>query len=223
MSRPEDTLYELARLAREDEALRERLPLELQAPLSAEKTAALVDSIHARLAPARSSREPVPPVRRSRFVAAGGAAVAALAAAVLFWVGRPNESGAPLPFYDVRVEGAQQSERSGAQRAELLRLRPDSKLKFELRPKQDFSGNVSARVVLVDAGRVPWRAERQAPPQGDALELEVAQERSATGGLKVEARLPIGLPARGVLVLLVSRVSSEAGARVFRWRYERSP
>jgi hypothetical protein len=212
MSRPEDTLHELARLAREDEALRERLPLELQAPLSAEKTAALVDSIHARLAPPRSPRDPVPPVRRSRFVAAGGATIAALAAAVLFWVGRPPDSDAPLPFYDVRVEGAQQSERSGAQRAELLRLRPDSKLRFELRPKQDFSGNVSARVVLVDAGR-----------EGDSLELEVAQERSATGALKVEARLPTGLPERGELMLVVSRASSEEGARRFPWRYERSP
>jgi hypothetical protein len=211
MSRPEETLDELARLAREDEALREQLPAEFQTPLSAEKTAALIESIHARLAPAHRPRDPVPLVRRSRFVAAGGAAVAALAAASLFWVGRPLDSGAPLPLYDVRVEGTQQSERSGGQRAELLQLRPDSKLKFELRPKQDFPESVSARVVLVNAGK-----------EGDSLELEIVQERSAAGALKVEARLPSALPERGELVLVVSRTSSEVGARRFPWRYERS-
>jgi len=211
MSRPEETLEELARLAREDEARTDELPPELRAPLSAEKTAALVGAIHSRLAPAGRTEPPAPVASSAphrRFVAAGGAAIVAMAAAVLLFIGSP---GGPLPEYDARVEGGQQGERSGDARAGALRLRPGSKLGFELRPRTDYTAPVNARVTLSRGN------------EGAPLELELTQERSAQGALKVEARVPASVPARGEVVLSVERAGSVEGARQFRWPFERSP
>jgi hypothetical protein len=204
MPRPEETLDELARLAREDEALHDRLPPELSTPISAEKTAALVGAIQGRI----TTR-----TRRRSFLAAG-AAVAAMAAGVLLFIGRP---GAALPEYEVRLAGGQQSERSSSEhRAELLRLRGGSTLRFELRPQKDFAEAVEARVVL-SSKELAARNEDQA--------LEVVQEQSAAGALKVEVRVPDQLPATGRLLLFVARKSAPTAddRKLFSWPFERSP
>src|SRR5688572_2661961 len=165
MPRPEDTLDELARLAREDEALHDRLPPELSTPISAEKTAALVGAIQSRI----TTR-----TRRRSFLAAG-AAIAAIAAGVLPFIGRP---GPALPEYEVRVAGGQQSERSSSEhRAELLRLRSGSTLTFELRPQKDYSGAVEAQVVLISQGFTA---------RNEIHVLELSQEQSAAGALRIE-------------------------------------
>jgi hypothetical protein len=204
MPRPEETLDELARLAREDEALHDRLPPELSTPISAEKTAALVGAIQGRI----TNR-----TRRRNFLAAG-AAVAAMAAGVLLFIGRP---GGTLPGYEVRLAGGQQSERSSSEhRAELLRLRSGSTLRFELRPHKDFSEAVEARVVL-SSTELAARNEFQA--------LEVVQEQSAAGALKVEVRVPDQLPATGRFTLSLARKSDPAAddRKLFSWPFERSP
>ncbi|MDQ2646152.1 MAG: hypothetical protein M3020_20230 [Myxococcota bacterium] len=196
MPLPEQTLAELSRLAREDEALEQRLPPELSTPISAEKTAALVGAIHGKLG-ART--------RRRNFLAAGGA-VAAMAAgvAVFFTVGR---DGKPLPLYEARVEGGQQSERSSAPHNEVLRLRAGSKLRFELRPQSDFPEPVRARVQILGAGK----------------NLELDEQRSPAGALKLEVRLPASLPERGEIVVTVEGASSSPGTQRFSWPFERSP
>jgi hypothetical protein len=204
MPRPEDTLDELARLAREDEALHDRLPPELSTPISAEKTAALVGAIQSRI----TTR-----TRRRSFLAAG-AAVAAMAAGVLLFIGRP---GATLPKYEVRVAGGQQSERSSSEhRAELLRLRSGSTLTFELRPQEDYSGAVEAQVVLISKGFTA---------RNEIHVLELSQEQSAAGALRIEVRIPNQVPATGRLTLSVARKGEPAGddRKLFSWPFERSP
>jgi hypothetical protein len=204
MPRPEDTLDELARLAREDEALHDRLPPELSTPISAEKTAALVGAIQSRI----TTR-----TRRRSFLAAG-AAVAAMAAGVLLFIGRP---GATLPEYEVRVAGGQQSERSSSEhRAELLRLRSGSTLTFELRPQKDYSGAVEAQVVLISKGFTA---------RNEIHVLELSQEQSAAGALRIEVRIPNQVPATGRLTLSVARKGEPASddRKLFSWPFERSP
>lgn len=204
MPRPEDTLDALARLAREDEALHDQLPAELSTPISAEKAAALVGAIQGRI----TTR-----TRRRNFLAAG-AAVAAMAAGVLLFVGRPGQA---LPEYEVRVAGGQQSERSSSEhRAELLRLRSGSTLRFELRPQKDFTEPVEARVVL---------SSEKFAAQNAAQALDVSQEQSAAGALRVEVRVPDEVPATGRLLLFVARKSEPAGEdrKLFSWPFERSP
>lgn len=204
MPRPEETLEELARLAREDEALRDRLPSELSTPISAEKTAALVGAIQGKLT--TRNRE-----RLRNLLAAGGAFVAIAAGALLF-VGRPGQA---LPEYEVRVAGGQQSERSSLdQRPESLRLRGGSTLTFELRPRTDFSGALEARAVL--SSREFAKGEVQA--------LELSQEQSASGALRVEVRVPASLPGSGTLMLFVARTSDPLGddRKLFQWPFERS-
>ncbi len=196
MPLPEQTLAELARLAREDEALEQHLPPQLSTPISAEKTAALVGAIHGKLG-ARS--------RRRNFLAAGGVVVAmAAGVALVIAVGR---EGDPLPVYEARVEGGQQSERSSAPQSALLRLRAGSKLRFELRPRSDYPEPVHARVQILGVGK----------------NLEIDEQRSAAGALKLEAQLPASLPERGELVVTIERASSSEGARRFSWPFERSP
>jgi len=196
MPLPEQTLAELSRLAREDEALEQRLPPELSTPISAEKTAALVGAIHGKLG-ART--------RRRNFLAAGGAVAAMAAGVALFFTA--GREGAPLPLYEARVEGGQQSERSSAPHSEVLRLRAGSKLRFELRPQSDYPEPVHARVQLLGAGK----------------DLELDEQRSAAGALKLEALLPASLPERGEIVVTVEGASSSQGTQQFSWPFERSP
>ena len=203
MPLPEETLAELARLAREDEALEGRLPPELSTPIAVEKTAGLVGAIQGKLA-ARS--------RRRNFLAAGGAFAAMAAGVALFLGVGGGGEGAPLPAYDARVEGGQQSERSSAPQTDMLRLRAGSKLRFELRPRSDYSEPVNARVELARAGE-----------GGASLPLEVTQQRSAAGALKLEALLPATLPERGELVVSVERAGYPANSQRFSWLFERSP
>lgn len=207
MPLPEETLEELARLAREDEALRDQLPPELSTPISAEKTAALAGAIQKKL----QTR-----TRRRSFLAAGAAFAAMAAGVVLFIVntgdGLGPGDGPPLPRYDARVEGGQQSERSTAPQTEVLRLRPGSTLRFELRPQSDYTGPVNARVLLQNGGK-----------DGQSLNLEVTQQRSAAGALKVDARLPSWLPRRSEIIVTLERPSSPEGSQRFSWPFERSP
>jgi hypothetical protein len=229
MSRPEETLERLAALSREDQALAERLPEELTAPLSDEKQSALVSAIEARLAAQRNgaSKAPkvelstsaaAPPVRR---IAALGGGALALAAALLLWLGRPLESPAVLPIYVASVAGAVQGHRGNDEAKPSLKLRSGSMLRFDARPAIDFDEPVGARVFVVSGDGAPVR-------------LTLDQERSASGALKVAARLPPVLPAHGEVVLLVGRKSTlentadprSAGARDpqrFAWPFERVP
>src|SRR6188768_2800950 len=128
MPRPEDTLEQLARLARSDAALHaasERkpasssrsdeaapvsvLPDSLTEPLSEAQRASYVDAIQARLASERA--RPAAPAtvtslgRRPALVAV--VALTAAAAGVLFALrGSPDAEG-PLSRYEVRLEGAE--------------------------------------------------------------------------------------------------------------------
>lgn len=224
MSRPEETLEQLARLAREDEALEAELPAELRAPLSRERTSALVDGIQARLAtqaaagapPAARSLSSSAPARasRRRFVLSTAGGAVALAAGVLLWVGRPVHDEAPLPPYEVEIEGEQRTERSTAPTLGSLRLRPGSTLRFEARPRTDFNDGVRARVLLMRSGL---------EARGNASELELNQEQSSAGALKIEVRLPEALPESGELVLVVERASRAEDAQRFAWNFERAP
>jgi hypothetical protein len=257
MSRPEETLEQLARLAREEEALHaalerkaagasdanepllEGLPAELVEPLAREKEASLVDAIHARLAARAGGEKAARPLelakarsnaQRRSIALASSAGIVAIAAGVLLWLGRPSDSTTPLPFYEAAVEGHQRSERSSSGPVEVLRLRPGSKLRFALRPQADFGEAVRARVLLSGAG---------SDAAGKPRELELSQEQSDSGALKVELRVPDSLPERGELVMLVGRASTlerelarrgEPSAdpttrdpQRFPWPFERAP
>jgi hypothetical protein len=58
-----------------------------------------------------------------------------------------------------------------------------------------------------------------------AFELELKQEQSRAGALKIDVRVPESLPSRGELVLLIARESdrSARNPQFFRWRFERAP
>lgn len=248
MPRPEETLEELARVAREDEvlqaalerrsagrsspsdeALLSALPRSLSSGLSEGRKQQLVDAIQARLAGPSSephaqlaqAPSPASTSRRLRsFVAA--AALSAVAAGGLLWLQHPRAIE-PLSPYQVRVEGSQRDERASAQQSGSLKLRPGSSLRFELRPETDVHGEVRARVFVRDTG--------QRAPGG--LELRVTQERSNAGALRVEAEVPSSLPELGDLVLFVGRADAieklapqrdqTSDSQEFRWPFERAP
>ncbi|HKO46374.1 MAG TPA: hypothetical protein VJV79_01540 [Polyangiaceae bacterium] len=251
MPRPEDTLDQLARLARNDEALHaasERrptspssgedltpasvLPESLTQPISEAQQSSLVDAIQARLANAERSQRPaalVPFARRRRTALVALVAFTAAAAGVLLAVrGRPDPDG-PLSRYEVRLEGSEQTERGSSQAPGLLRLRPSSELRFELRPSRDVPGSVGARAFLRGLTAGDTHQTR---------ELEVTQEQSSAGALRVAAQVPTPLPERGELLLYVGRRNAIAHAppsngssnatgpreaQEFRWQFERAP
>ncbi|HET7540375.1 MAG TPA: hypothetical protein VFK05_10910 [Polyangiaceae bacterium] len=249
MSRPEDTLEQLARLARDDEALHaasERrppalprseevppasgLPDSLAEPLSEAQRASFVDAIQARLANAERVAVPTPLpslARRRRLVTV--VALTAAAAGVLFALRTGPDADGALSRYEVRLEGSQQTERGAAQVPDLLRLRPSTTLRFELRPTHDERGSVRVRAFVHGA---------LAAAAGETRELTVSQEQSTAGALRVAAPLPAALSERGELVLYVGRPSAVEHAQPndklgtlpslgtvqeFRWPFERVP
>jgi len=252
MPRPEDTLEQLARLARDDEVLHaasERkptadpsadesspvsvLPDSLTEPISDAQRSSVVDAIQARLARSERSETPVPLVsilrlrrRRSALVTVV-ALIAVAAGAVLALRVKPDEEG-PLSHYEVRLEGAEHTERGSADVSGALLLHPSSKLRFELRPRNDERGNVRARAFVQG---LPVAGARE------TRELTVSQEQSAAGALRVAAQLPPSLAERGELLLYVGRPAAvesvqpraPSGAlqpsnlQEFRWQFERVP
>ena len=249
MSRPDDTLEQLARLARDDEVLHaasERrppisshpddapppsvLPESLTEPISEAQRSSVVDAIQARLASperVRSTPSFASVARRRRNALVAVVTLTAAAAAVLLALrGSPGADG-PLSQYEARVEGAEQTERGSTQAVGVLRLQPSSELRFQLRPKSDERGSVRARA-FVDSLAAGGAHETR--------ELEITQEQSAAGALRIRARLPPSLSERGQLLLYVGRPAvvehalpsdgpaSEPGhAQEFRWQFERAP
>jgi hypothetical protein len=251
MPRPEDTLDQLVRLARDEEALHaasERrptanpssddapadsvLPDSLTQPLTPALQLSFVDAIQARLA--NSERVPAPappraiaPPRRGALVAL--VALAAAAAGVLLALRGSTDTDGPLSRYEVRLEGSEQTLRGSPQVLGLLRLQPSSRLRFGLRPQSDERGSVRVRAFVQGLAAAGPR---------EARELEVTQEQSTAGALRVEALLPTPLPERGELLLYVGRPSTLAralpndgpksapnpgSAQEFRWQFERVP
>lgn len=209
MSRPEETLEQLARVARADEQLHAALErrgtarampedeprlrslpssLSVSSPLSEDRQQQLVEQIRARMggAPARTAL-------LTRRVIVSAAGVGAMAAALSIWLSAPRVF-APLPGYQLRVQGAQQGERAAAPETGALRLRPGSRLHLALRPEADVTGDVRARLFVRAMGERALGAE-----------LLLKQEQSSTGSLRVEAEVPSSLPEGGELVLLVGR------------------
>ena len=251
MPHPEDTLDRLARLARDDEALHaasERrpttdpsieaapasvLPESLTEPISEAQQSSFVDVIQARLTHAERARSPSPlalHAHRRRGALFALVALTATAAGVLLALrGSPDENG-PLARYEVRLEGSEQTERaSSTQVLDLLRLRPSSKLHFELRPKNDQRGSVRVRAFVQGVAATGSRETR---------ELEVTQEQSSAGAVRVAAKVPTPLSERGELLLYVGRpaaieqalpadlpggASGPSAAQEFRWHFERAP
>jgi len=245
MPRPEDTLDQLARLARDDEALHaasERrpkansssddeppasvLPESLTQPLSEAQQRSFVDAIQARLA--NADRVPIPAPVASlarRRVIVAFVALTATAAGVLLALRFGTDADGPLSRYEVRLEGSEQTERGSTQALGLLRLRASSTLRFELRPRSDERGSVRVRAFvqgLAAAGSHEMR------------ELEVTQEQSTAGALRVRAQLPTPLSERGQLLLYVGRpdtidhalpgsAPASSSAQEFRWQFERVP
>jgi hypothetical protein len=249
MPHPDDTLAQLARLARDDDALHaasERRPLtpdsadqapasalpeSLTQPISDALQSSFVDAIQARLAdPKRTSvpppRAPLGRQRRDALIAFVG--LTAAAAGVLLTLRGSSDTEKPLPRYEVRLEGSLQSDRGVTQTPLLLRLRSSSTLQLDLRPTGDVQGPVLARAFL----------QRLATEGAGELRVEVTQEQSPAGALRLTAQLPAVLSERGLLVLYVGRSSvidrplpkNESGhtlvpdgAQAFRWQFERAP
>lgn len=249
MSRPEETLELLARTAREEEQLLaalERhaegrsspgddarlrdLPPALLPSFSEERQQQLVEQIRSRLQAGAGEAASTGSVgrvsRRPRSLLWGTIAATAVAASIGVWFGAPRAL-APLPSYELRVQGSQRSERAAAPETGPLRLRAGSRLRLELRPAADVTGEVRARLFARATGQRALGAE-----------LEVAQEQSSAGALRVEAEVPSSLPERGELALLVGRPAALAkvvpdgdepdrlglpasDARIFRRPFER--
>jgi len=251
MPRPEDTLEQLARLARDDEVLHaasERgqhalssvehepntggLPESLTQPLSEAQQSSFVDAIQARLVShdrVRSSVRPAPRVRRRMGAIAAAVALTAAAAGILLAPRGGSDAGGPLSRYVARLEGAEQSERGNTQAAGPLRLRAGSQLRFELRPQRDERGSVRARAFMLGLVAAGSREKR---------ELEITQEQSPVGALRVAAQLPTALSERGELLLYVGRpaaleralpndepgrVPAPSQLQEFRFQFERAP
>src|SRR6478609_3192685 len=223
MARSEDTLDQLARLARDDDALHavsERrptppknaeaaptsvLPESLTQPLSEALQTSFVDAIQAQLAAADAGTErassarslaPRPSRLRGAYVAVVGLAAAA---GVLFALrGRPLLSES-LSRYEVQLEGSEQIERGNTLAVRLLRLLPNSTLRFALRPETDVRGSVRARAFL---------RSLVAKGASETRELELTQEQSTAGALRVSAHLPTLMFERGELLLYVGRSSA---------------
>lgn len=192
----------------EDEALSADLPESFAERISRVREAAVVDALERRL----NSRDGGG--RRFRRLAGAVMAACAIAAAGLLWLGPKSSSDEPLAPYEVRVEGSVRSDRSGTRSPALLRLRPESTLRFELRPQRDVRGRVRTRIFI----RASDRAESSLP------ELDTLAEQSAAGALRVEVRVPNTLPAAGELVLYVGRgEAAPTLSQSFRLPFERTP
>jgi hypothetical protein len=217
-------------LPREDFAPPSALPESLTRPISEAQQLSLVNAIQARLASAERHPAATTHASRTRRGPAALAALVALAAAVGLLVlrGRPD-ADEPLSRYEVQLEGSQQTERGSTQALARLRLRSGTQLRFELRPMRDERGSVRARAFVQALAASGARETR---------ELEVTQEQSSAGAVRVAAHLPAPLFERGELLLYVGRPSVIAdtlpnaasasapgpgNTQEFRFQFERVP